>query len=475
MTHDPSSERGKATPGGPADLLMPTPRQMAWQELELIAFVHFGINTFTDREWGDGTENPRLFNPSRLVARQWVRVCQAAGMKQIILTAKHHDGFCLWPSTYTRHSVAAGPWREGRGDLVREVSDACREAGMKFGIYLSPWDRHEPSYGDSARYNEFYKKQLRELLIDYGPVSEVWFDGACGEGPSGRRQVYDWAGYIDIVRRLQPGAVIFSDAGPDVRWVGNEDGHAGETNWSMLRRDEFFPGTPEHKQLTEGHLDGTHWVPAECDVSIRPGWFHHAGEDDRVKSVEQLVDIYYKSVGRNAVLLINVPPDRRGLIHEIDAARLAEFRAVLDETFKTNLAAGGVAAATSVRRDSPDFAPASMFDGDRTTYWMPDNGDGEASVTIDLGASVTFDRALIQEQIRIGQRVKAFAIEAWDGRQWRQIVEGTTIGYKRLLRFAEVTTGRVRLVIRESRAAPAISELGLFKASPREGKSIEAS
>lgn len=450
--------------------VIPAPRQLAWQEMEFHAFVHFGINTFTDREWGDGTENPKLFNPMQLDARQWVRVFKDAGMKQVVLGAKHHDGFCLWPSKYTEHSVASSPWRDGKGDLVREVAEACREAGLKLGIYLSPWDRHEPTYGDSPRYNEFYKNQLAELLTNYGPIHEVWFDGACAEGPNGKKQVYDWAGYIEVIRKLQPDAVIFSDAGPDIRWVGNEKGFAGETNWSALRRDEFRPGTPKHKQLTEGHEDGTHWVPAECDVSIRPGWFYHRDQDDKVKSLKQLVDIYYKSVGRNAVLLLNVPPDRRGLIHEDDAARLAELRAVIDETFKTNLAAGATASASNVRDNSPDYAAARVLDGNPRTYWATDDTVAQASLTVDLGQSRTFDRALVQEEIRLGQRVGAFAIEAWDGRGWRRIAAGTTIGHKRLLRFPAVTASRVRLLIRDARANPAISEFGLFKASLREGK-----
>jgi len=449
-------------------LLKPTPRQLAWQELEFHAFVHFGVNTFTDREWGDGTEDPRIFNPTELDARQWVRVFKNAGMKQVVMSAKHHDGFCLWPSKYTEHSVKNSPWRGGKGDLVREVAEACREAGLKLGIYLSPWDRHEPSYGDSPRYNEHYKSQLTELLTNYGPIHEVWFDGACGEGPDGKKQVYDWEGYISVIRRLQPEAVIFSDAGPDIRWVGNERGFAGATNWSTLRRGEFYPGTPKYKQLTEGHEEGTHWVPAECDVSIRPGWFYHASQDDQVKSLERLLDIYYKSVGRNGVLLLNVPPDRRGLIHENDTARLAEFRAVIDETFRHNLATGQAATADNVRANQPQYGANRTLDGDYRTYWTTDAGVHSAMLTVELGKPVTFDRAMIQEATTLGQRVRSFAIKVWDGHRWQTIAEGTTIGYKRLLRFDPVTASRVRLTIRDARACPAIGEFGLFKASPRE-------
>jgi alpha-L-fucosidase len=450
------------------EILTPAPRQVAWQELEFQAFVHFTMNTFTDREWGEGTEDPKLFNPTELDAHQWVAAFKNAGMKQVVLSAKHHDGFCLWPSKYTEHSVKSSPWRGGKGDLVWEVAEACREAGLKLGIYLSPWDRHEPSYGDSSRYNEHYQNQLTELLTNYGPIHEVWFDGACGEGPNGKRQVYDFDAYVALIRKLQPEAVIFSDAGPDIRWVGNERGYAGETNWSMLHRDRFYPGAPHYRELPEGHLDGTHWVPAECDVSIRPGWFYHASQDDQVKSVKELLDIYYGSVGRNGVLLLNVPPDRRGLIHENDVARLAEFRSVIDETFRTNLAAGKAASADNVRAGGKAHSADQVVDGDRGTYWITEEGVTQAAITLDLGEAVTFDRILIQERIELGQRVKAFAVETWDGQDWRPVAEGTTIGYKRLLRVDSVTTSRVRLVIGDSRAAPAICEFGLFKASAGE-------
>jgi len=455
-----------------AAILTPAPRQLAWQELEFHAFVHFGVNTFTDREWGEGTEDPEIFNPTELDTRQWIKVFKDAGMKAVVLGAKHHDGFCLWPSKYTEHSVKSSPWRGGNGDLVREVADACREAGLNFGIYLSPWDRHEPSYGDSPRYNEYYKNQLTELLTDYGRIHEVWFDGACGEGPNGKRQVYDFDGYVALIRELQPQAVIFSDAGPDIRWVGNERGYAGETNWSMLRRERFYPGAPHYQELPEGHINGTHWVPAECDVSIRPGWFYHASQDDQVKSVSELVDIYYKSVGRNGVLLLNVPPDQRGLIHENDVARLMEFRAVIDETFKANLTLGKPASADNVRDGIPEFDAAKVVDGCRETYWTTDEGVTQAALTIDLGEPTTFDRIMLQEKIELGQRVKAFVLEAWDGQGWQPITRATTIGYKRLLRVDEVTASRVRLVIHDGRSAPAISELGLFKASAREGQGV---
>jgi len=445
----------------------PSPQQLAWQELEYICFVHFGINTFTNREWGTGKEDPKLFNPTALDAGQWVAACKAAGMKMVILTAKHHDGFCLWPSKYTEHSVKNSPFRGGKGDVVKELADACRKAGLKLGIYVSPWDRHEKTYG-SDTYNEFYKNQLTELLTRYGDVAEVWWDGACGEGPNGKRQVYDWDGYTKLVRKLQPNAVIFN-MGPDVRWVGNENGLARESEWSVLPAGDRL----SHRKRDLGHrkyLPGAKrlvWYPAECDVSIRPGWFYHANQDNRVKSLRHLLDIYYKSVGRNSLLLLNVPADRRGLFHENDVARLRELRAVLDETFRTDLAAGKAAKASNARSGHP---AGKITDGDTKTHWTTDDGVVQAWLEVDLGKAVTFDRAMIAEQIALGQRVEQFAIEAWDSKAWKQVAKGTTIGYKRLLRFAPVTASRVRLEILDSRDCPTIRRFGLFKASPKEKK-----
>jgi alpha-L-fucosidase len=449
----------------------PTPQQAAWQELEYTCFTHFGINTFTDQEWGEGKEDPKLFNPTAFDARQWAAACKAAGMKMIILTCKHHDGFCLWPSKYTEHSVKNGPWKHGKGDVVREVSDACRQFGLKFGVYLSPWDRHEQTYGSEA-YNTFYKNQLRELLTNYGPVAEVWWDGACGEGPNGKRQVYDWDGYTKVVRECQPEAVIFG-MGPDVRWVGNEDGLARESEWSVLPKKgpgDQTAGDLGHRKYLLGAKEFV-WYPAECDVSIRPGWFYHASQDGQVKSLEHLLEIYYRSVGRNSVLLLNVPPDRRGLFHENDVARLKDLRAVLGETFQTNLAAGRPVKASNVRQNDPAHAGDKITDGDPATWWTTDPGVTEATLEIDLGRRATFDRVMLQEQFAQGQRVERFALQRWDGQDWKPIVEATTIGHKRLLRFPEVTTDRVRIRILDSRDCPTLREFGLFKASPKEKKS----
>jgi len=475
-------------PGEPAEKIVgaaaritPSPHQLAWQEMEFVAFAHFGMNTFTDREWGEGTEDPSLFNPTDLDARQWVRAFKAAGMKMAIITAKHHDGFCLWPSRYTEHSVKRSPWREGKGDVVREVAEACREAGLKLGIYLSPWDRHEPTYGDSPAYNEHFRRQLRELLTDYGEISEVWFDGACGEGPNGRRQEYDWPSYYRVVRECQPRAVIFG-MGPDLRWVGTETGYGRETEWSVVPvriREGAIPSKPSLDELfvpgdmTDGDLGSREkisgaralaWYPAETDVSIRPGWFYHSREDGEVKTPQKLVDIFFSSVGRNGVLLLNVPPDRRGLVHENDIRSLLGMRRILDRTFEKNLASGARIEASSEKDGHPAQA---VLDGDRQTYWTAPEEAESAVLEIRLPESVTFDVAMLQEEIRGGQKVEEFALEAWDGKAWRPFARGTTIGYKRLLRFPEVKAGRVRLVIVKSRLNPALSGFGLYKSSSR--------
>ncbi|MBM3311631.1 MAG: alpha-L-fucosidase [Candidatus Aminicenantes bacterium] len=449
--------------------VVPSPRQFAWQKREFIAFAHFGMNTFTGREWGEGTEDPALFNPTAFDARQWARVVKAAGMAMIIVTAKHHDGFCLWPSRFTDHSVRSSPWRGGEGDVVGEVSAACREAGLAFGVYLSPWDRHEPSFGDSPRYNEYFRAQLRELLTQYGPVAEVWFDGANGEGPNGKRQEYDWPSTYALVRELQPEAVI-AIMGPDVRWVGTESGYGRETEWSVLPANWREEGAFGPRDMTGPDLGGRErlkearalfWYPAETDVSTRPGWFYHSDQDGQVKTPEKLVDIYYSSVGRNGVLLLNIPPDRRGLIHEADAGALLGMRRTLEATFAVNLAAGAGVRASS---EQPGHPAAALLDADSETYWAAAEDVTSAEITFDLAVEAAFDRALLQEEVRVGQRLEAFSLEAWDGAAWRSFAEGTTVGYKRLLRFPPVIARKIRLVIRESRLNPTLAVFGLYLA-----------
>ncbi|MGA2533679.1 MAG: alpha-L-fucosidase [Candidatus Aminicenantales bacterium] len=461
--------------------VVPSDRQMAWQALEFQAFVHFGMDTFTDREWGLGTEDPKLFNPTDFDAGQWVEAVKAAGVRGVIVTAKHHDGFCLWPSRFTAHSVKASPWKNGQGDVVGEVADACRKAGLKFGVYLSPWDRHEPSYGDSPRYNEHFKNQLRELLTGYGDISEVWFDGACAEGPNGKRQVYDWEGYWSLIRELQPGAVI-SIMGPDVRWIGNEAGVNRESEWSVIpvaraddRPAEKDPGGIAGLDATAPDLGSLEviaetakkggrliWYPAQVDVSIRPGWFYHAAEDMKVKTVGDLLDIYYGAVGGNAQLLLNIPPDRRGRLHENDVLALKRLGEALRTTFAVNLAAGAKAAPVPVKSVSPGNGPEKTVDGNPKTAWRTGDGVTSAAVEYDLGQIKTFNVAMIQEDIRSGQRVESFVLDVWDGKGWQEAARATTIGHKRFLRFPKVKAVKARLRILSTRGCASISEFGLY-------------
>lgn len=422
----------------------PSPRQLAWQRLEYYAFVHFGPNTFTDREWGEGTESPETFLPTALDCRQWARVAKEAGMKGIILTAKHHDGFCLWPSRYTEHSVKAAPWRNGKGDVVREFARAVHRAKLKLGLYLSPWDRHERTYGDSPAYNRHFTQQLTELLTDYGEVAEVWFDGACGEGPNGKRQEYDWERYCEVIRRLQPKALI-AICGPDIRWVGNEDGFARETEWSV-------------QQAPAGALqpvDGWAWYPAECDVSIRPGWFWHRAEDEKVKSLEHLMDIYYKSIGRNSVLLLNVPPNKDGLIARPDAERLREWRTQIDATFQQDLAHGSRALGDGAH-------PARVIDSRPSTYWSPPAEKTTGAVHLVLDGPKTVGLILSQEAIAFGQRVEEYAIEGRTSAGWAPLAQGTTIGHKKLDRIEPIAITELRFTVRKAIAPPMIRRIGLF-------------
>ena len=450
---------------------LPTERQLRWHEMEYYGFIHFTVNTFTDQEWGYGDENPKIFNPTDLDTQQWAEVARKAGMKGLIITAKHHDGFCLWPSQYTEHSVKNSPWKDGKGDLLAELEAACKANGLRMGVYLSPWDRNHAGYG-SPQYIEYYRNQLRELLTDYGKIGEVWFDGANGgDGYYGgaretrridRRTYYDWPNTWSIVRELQPLAVIFSDGGPDVRWVGNETGAGSATNWATLRRAEFAPGTSNNQALAQGQPDGTHWVPAEVDVSIRPGWFYHTREDDRVKTVDQLLEIYYSSVGNGCNLLLNIPPDRRGRFHEIDCERLMGLRKALDATFDADLALGKTVTASDVRGDDPQFSADKLTDGDRNTYWAANDRQRSCELTVELGSAVQLNRVRLQEYIPLGQRIESFAVDARVDRRWKEIATGTTIGPRRILRTPTVTTDAVRLRITGSRACPTISTLELY-------------
>ena len=413
---------------------VPTPQQLEWQDMELNMFCHFGPNTFTGLEWGEGTEAEDIFNPTDLDCRQWARTAKAAGFKGIIITGKHHDGFCLWPNPVSKHTVRESSWRGGRGDVLKELSEACAEEGIKFGIYISPWDRHDPSYGTEA-YNEVFRQTLESALSGYGPVFEQWFDGACGEGPNGKRQVYDWELFHSEVFKWQPQAVVFSNIGPGCRWVGNERGEAGRTSWSTFSPDlhgalhEELPGDYE-SYLTQGDAGGEAWIPSETDVSIRPGWFWKESENSQVKSVKQLLDIYYKSVGRNSLLLLNVPPDTRGRIHEIDSVRLMEFRQALDNIFADNLA-------LEQRREG--------------NTW-----------TVKVRPGKPFNRVVLQEDIAKGQRISAFTVEVETADGWAPLAQETTIGRKRILLVPQTSCETLRVRVTDALAKPLLKDIGLY-------------
>ena len=438
-----------------ARLPIPSESQLAWHEMEMNAFVHFTTNTFTDKEWGYGDELPAIFNPSELNAEQWVSTFKEAGFKGVILTCKHHDGFCLWPSNYTNHSVKSSPWKNGKGDVVREVAEACKKYGLKFGVYLSPWDRNHKDYGSHV-YIDYYRNQLKELFANYGPVFEMWFDGANGGdgyygGKREKRSIkgstyYDWPSTLEIVRAMEPKIIFFSDAGPGVRWVGNERGIAGETNWNTITPDTLFAGKAGiEKLLNTGSEKGTAWIPAEVDVSIRPGWFYHEKEDSLVKSPDKLFEIYLTSVGRGSTLLLNVPPDRRGIIHENDVKALKGFRSLLDQEFGTNHAFHADVEANSYRGGDEQYSPRQLTDGDPATYWATDDGVIKGSIEIQLEGKQPVHYILMQEFIKLGQRVESFSVEAWQDDQWKPIGAGTTIGHKRILKIEPVETSRIRI------------------------------
>jgi len=459
--------------------VVPSQRQIIWQELEMTAFVHFGLNTFYDREWGTKEYRAEMFNPSALDTRQWTKTIKEAGAKMMIVLAKHHDGFCYWPSEYTDFSVKNSPWKNGKGDLVAEAAAACKEFGLKLGIYLSPWDIHSAVYG-TDEYNTFFINQLRELLTNYGEVSEVWFDGACGEGPNGKKQIYDWEGYYAVIRKLAPSAVI-AIMGPDVRWVGTESGYGRETEWSVVPASDnmleqiasgsqqaetngvFIPDDEMYQEdlgSREKLKDAKAliWFPSEVDVPIRPGWFYHEKEDSLVKSPEKLIDIYFSSVGRNSMLLLNFSPDKRGLIPDKDIQHIRTMKAFIDSTFSKNIAVNA-----AISSDSPDKKFSALIDNNNTTFWTTEKGTTTAIIEFKFLEEQVFDCVMFQENFRNGQRVEAFEIQAEIDGKFVKVTEGTTIGYKRLLRFQPVKSSRVKLIIKTSRDCPEISTFGLYK------------
>jgi alpha-L-fucosidase len=484
VTHS-ESHRNPPEPYGP----VPSPRQLRWHRHEFYGFLHFTVNTFTDKEWGYGDESPEVFAPTAFDADQIAQTAVEGGMAGLILTCKHHDGFCLWPSQYTEHSVKNSPWRNDKGDVVREIADACRSHQIGFGVYLSPWDRHHAAYG-RPDYLSYYRNQLEELTTEYGDLFEVWFDGANGgDGYYGgacefreidRRSYYKWPTTWEIVRRNQPEAVMFSDAGPDVRWVGNERGIAGDPCWSTLASASLYPGfggdnwhaegetdmvkawASANDMLNQGDRDGDTWLPAECDVSIRPGWFYHASEDDRVRSSENLLDLYFRSVGRGASLLLNLPPERRGRIHAHDVQSLKAFRARRDAIFAHNLARAAEITASNTRGGCRQYAPQALVDGNADTYWATDDDVRTGEVVITFPEPITFNVVDLREYLPLGQRIEQFAIDVDLDGERREYDQHTAIGNRRLIKGETRTTRRVRFRVVQSPVCPALSEFGLY-------------
>lgn len=440
---------------------IPTPQQLVWQQMEMNMFVHFGPNTFTGLEWGTGQEPEDIFNPTDLNCSQWAETAKKTGFAGIILTAKHHDGFCLWPNPVSKHTVRECSWRSGKGDVLKELSDACANQNLKFGIYISPWDRHDPHYG-TPTYNDVFLQTLQSALSNYGPIFEQWFDGACGEGPNGKKQTYDWPKFFDKVRELQPDAIMFSNIGPGCRWVGNEEGHAGETCWSTITIDNFSPSnSPDVETLNSGERIGKSWVPAETDISLHDGWFYR--ESENPKSVSQLLNIYYNSVGRNSLLLLNVPPDTRGQIAKKDSLRLMEFKFALNRIFSKNLADGATAKANHKRGIGKTFSANNILNDNYHSYWTTDDAQTEATITITLPEKRNFNRILLQEYIPLGQRIEGFEVQAiMENGQWKTIGKGTSIGYKRILLTENISTNQLKIVITKSAACPIINGFGLF-------------
>lgn len=458
----------------PAPILpLPEQKQIDWQRMETYAFIHFGLNTFNDREWGYGDSDPKTFNPTRLDCEQWAKTLVAAGMKGVILTAKHHDGFCLWPFAGNDYNISRSPYKNGKGNIVKELSEACRKYGLKFAVYLSPWDRSRAEYA-TPDYLPYFYAQLHDLLTNYGDVFEVWFDGANGgDGYYGgakdtrtidRKNYYNYPRIFAMLDSIQPNAVVFGDGGPGCRWVGNEKGFAGETNWAFLRKGEVYPGYPKYPELQYGHADGNQWTAAECDVSIRPGWFYHPEEDNRVKSPEQLADLYYRSVGHNATLLLNFPVDRDGLIHPIDSANAVNFHKLIERELSHNLVAGMKAKVSSERGGA--FTAKALTDNSWDTYWATPDGVTTADITFSFKKPQLMNRIMLQEYIPLGQRVKKFAVEYLTANgTWQTVEQGeetTTIGYKRLLRFKTVETKGVRVRILDARGPICLNNIGVY-------------
>jgi alpha-L-fucosidase len=451
---------------------VPSEAQLAWHKMEMNAFIHFTINTFTDKEWGYGDESPELFNPSELNVDQWMKTLKNAGFKGVILTAKHHDGFTLYPSEFTEHDIGNSPYKNGKGDLVKDVAESARAHDLKFGIYLSPWDRNRADYGQKS-YVEYYRNQLQEVFTNYGPIFEMWFDGANGGagfygGANEERKIdktsyYHWPETLEMVKTMEPNVLFFSDAGPDLRWVGNEKGVAGETNWNTINPDTLYAGKAGISDLLQtGAENGTQWIPAEVDVSIRPGWFYHKKEDSLVRDAQNLFQLYLTSVGRGSTLLLNIPPDRRGLFHENDVEALKGFRQILDSVFADNLTTNVSILADSFRGNSETYNAKKTIDANPETYFATDDGVTSAALVIELPREKTLNYIVLQEYIRLGQRVENFKVSAWKNNNWEEVGSGTTIGHKRILKLNGVSTSKVKVEITSAKASPLISNVGLY-------------
>lgn len=438
---------------------LPTKQQLAWHEKEYYLFMHFGPNTFTDKEWGEGTEPSTIFDPTGLDVNQWCRIAKEAGTKGIIITAKHHDGFCLWPSKYSKHTVKQSKWKNGDGDVLKELSKACRAYGLKFGVYISPWDRNHPDYG-TAKYNDVFVGMIKELLKDYGPIWEMWWDGANGEGPNGKKQEYDWRRFENTVRQLSPETVIFSDIGPDIRWVGNERGIAGDPNWNYLDTAGFKRGlgAPPTDTLNHGNYNGKYWIPAECDVSIRPGWFWHASENEKVKTQKQLFDIYLKSVGRGANLLLNVPPDNRGLIHSNDSAALMDFKLLREESFKNNLLQQAETYYEFSQRDLNN-RPMLLRGFDTTSNYY---GINLQNFIVQFKKPVPLNCIALREAIHLGQTIRKFSIVLYNGDKAIGEVQGTSVGRKRILTFPTTTVTSFRVYLEDAQGNDNITAVAAY-------------
>ena len=443
---------------------LPSKAQVAWHKMEFYLFIHFGPNTFTNKEWGEGTEPEDIFNPTNLDCRQWCRIAKASGAKGIIITAKHHDGFCLWPSKYSTHTVRESKWRNGKGDVLKELSQACKEYGLKFGIYISPWDRNHPRYG-TPEYNDVFVNMMKEIFTSYGPIWELWWDGANGESPNGRKQVYDWQRFESTVRRLSPNTVIFSDIGPDIRWCGNEKGFVGNPNWNFLDTAGFTRGlgAPPIDTLNHGNYNGKNWIPAECDVSIRPGWFYHKEEDDKVKTPGEIFIIYLKSVGRGANLLLNVPPDQRGLIDKNDSAALVGFRKLRDKNFQTDLS-------RTTKFDLHfDKSDGVSFDKKANTLRIKNFRDNP--VSFNFKNPIELNCIVVGENTQFGQSIRKFEIQILDENNNSQFIAGTSVGQKRIILFPKTRTS---LIVFRFLEAKSILELRDFRFYLIDEKFVEA-